>query len=82
MILQNNNYDATNLKFGHKKIVFSHLVMGSIGPLLVKLLLGRLPKLMQMQFAYKKVLKFPKINTNGIRVQKGAKIYKICPYWG
>ena len=40
MILQNNNYDATNLNFGHKKIVFSHLVMGSIGPLLVKLLLG------------------------------------------
>ena len=63
MILQNNNYDATNLNFGHKKNVFSLLVMGSIGPLLVKLLLGRLPK-------------SSKINANAVCVQKSAKISK------
>ena len=63
MILQNNNYDATNLNFGHKKFVFSHQVMGSIGPLLVKLVLGWLQK-------------SSKINANAVCVQKSAKISK------
>ena len=63
MILQNDNYDATNLNFGHKKFVFSHQVMGSIGPRLVKLLLGWLPK-------------SSKINAKAVCVLKSAKISK------